>query len=95
MAQPTALTGRLLDPSPDNFDGNHTKSELFKQQFKMYRGLNARHEVMQAPYLQAMLALTFIKGALVDDWAADQVTELETRLNDPNCHTRTMHGVYH
>jgi hypothetical protein len=30
-----------------------------------------------------MLALTFIKGPLVDDWAADQVQELENKVNHP------------
>jgi hypothetical protein len=30
-----------------------------------------------------MLALTFIKGPLVDDWAADQVQELESKVHHP------------
>ena len=46
----------------------------------MYRRLNANHEVMQSPYLRAMLALTLIKGPLVDDWASNQVQALEEKV---------------
>jgi hypothetical protein len=49
----------------------------------MYKGLNAKHEVMRTPYLRTMMALTLIKGPLVDDWATDQVQELEDKVNDP------------
>ena len=83
-AAPQIQTGRLRDPAPDPFNGDRSKSELFKRQFRLYRGLNANHEVMGSPYLRTMLALTLIKGPLVDDWAADQVEELETKVNRPN-----------
>jgi Retrotransposon gag protein len=46
----------------------------------MYKELNADHEIMQSPYLCTMLALTFIKGPLVEDWATDQVKTLEEKV---------------
>src|ERR1700733_11792623 len=46
----------------------------------MYRGLNANHEVIRSPYLRTMLALTLIKGPLVDDWATDQVEALKDKV---------------
>jgi hypothetical protein len=44
MAQPAApsvQTGQLQDPAPDFFTEEHTKSETFKRQFNLYKGLNA------------------------------------------------------
>jgi len=46
----------------------------------MYRGLNANHKVMRSPYLRTMLALTLIKGPLVDDWASNQVQALKEKV---------------
>ena len=46
----------------------------------MYCGLNANHKVMWSPYLRTMLALTLIKGPLVDDWASNQVQALEEKV---------------
>jgi hypothetical protein len=82
MAQPAAntQTGRLRGEPPDFFNGDRTKTETFKRQFRMYKGLNSDHEIMQSPYLRTMLALSLIKGPLVEDWAADQVELLEQKV---------------
>jgi len=79
-AAPAINTGRLWDPAPNMFTGDHQSLELFKQQFRMYHRLNANHEVMQSPYLWTMLALTLIKGLLVDNWASNQVQALEEKV---------------
>jgi len=79
-AAPAVNTGRLRDPAPDTFTGDHRSLELFKRQFRMYCRLNANHEVMWSPYLRTMLALTLIKGPLVDDWASDQVQALKEKV---------------
>jgi hypothetical protein len=55
---------------------SNTKLEIFM----MYKGLNANHKIMQSPYLCNMLVLTFIKGLLVEDWAANQVKALEEKV---------------
>jgi hypothetical protein len=74
--QPAAQTGRLRGEAPDIFHGDRSKSETFKQQFKVYQGINDNHEVMQNPYYRTMQALSLIKGPLVNDWVDDQITDL-------------------
>jgi hypothetical protein len=71
--QPAAQTGRLRGEAPDIFHGDRSKSETFKQQFKVYQGINDNHEVMQNPYYRTMQALSLIKGPLVNDWVDDQI----------------------
>jgi hypothetical protein len=85
MAQPAAPeTGRLRGEIPDTFNGDRKKSELLKQQFKIYKGLNDNHEIMTVPYFRAMQFLSLIRGPLVDDWVSDQVNELMERATDVN-----------
>jgi hypothetical protein len=87
MAQPAGPeTGRLRGEVPDYFTGDRKKSELFKIQFKVYKGLNDNHEIMTVPYFRAMQFLSLIRGPLVDDWVSDQVTilmERASRTNNP------------
>jgi hypothetical protein len=72
-AAPQYLTGKLRGTELDIFYGDRSKSEVFKQQFTMFQGLNDRHEVMEIPYYRIMQALSLIKGPMVNDWAANQV----------------------
>jgi hypothetical protein len=83
--QPAAQTGRLRGEAPDIFHGDRSKSETFKQQFKVYQGLNDNHEVMQNPYYCTMQALSLIKGPLVNNWVDDQITNLMEKVTrQPN-----------
>jgi hypothetical protein len=79
--QPAAQTGRLRGEAPDIFHGDRSKSETFKQQFKVYQGINDNHEVMQNPYYCTMQALSLIKGPLVNDWVDDQITDLMEKVS--------------
>jgi hypothetical protein len=79
--QPAAQTGRLRGKAPDIFHGDRSKSETFKQQFKVYQGINDNHEVMQNPYYRTMQALSLIKGPLVNDWVDDQITDLMEKVS--------------
>ena len=81
MAAPAPQTGRLRGEIPDTFAGDRAKTRKFKQQFKIYRGLNDNHEVMQTPYYRTMQALSLIKGPLVDDWKDDQIDELVEKVS--------------
>ena len=54
MAQPPLETGRLRGEAPEYFTGEQNKADLFKRQFKVYRGLNDNHEIMAVPYFRAM-----------------------------------------
>jgi hypothetical protein len=77
-AQAQANDSKLQGVPPRYFDGDRSKSDLFLREFKVFRGLNATKEIMTTPYLRTMLALSHIKGPLVDDWVDDQVEELIT-----------------
>jgi hypothetical protein len=57
--QPAAQTGRLCGEAPDIFHGDRSKSETFKQQFKVYQGINDNHEVMQNPYYRCEELTTY------------------------------------
>jgi Retrotransposon gag protein len=82
-AAPQYLTGKLRGTKLDIFYGNRSKSEVFKQQFTMFQGLNDQHEVMEIPYYCTMQVLSLIKGPMVNDWTTDQVQILRDRINYP------------
>jgi hypothetical protein len=79
-AAPAPLMGKLHGETPDVFNGDHKKSEVFLQQFNVHWGLNDNHEIITTPYLRTIYALSLIKGPLVNDWANDQVTELHNKV---------------
>jgi hypothetical protein len=72
-AAPQYLTGKLRGTEWDIFYGNRSKSEVFKQQFTTFQGLNDQYEVMEIPYYYTMQALSLIKGPVVNNWATNQV----------------------
>ena len=84
-AQPAAAAAdfKLIGVPPAIFDGDKTKSEQFIHDFTMYRAFNFDHCIMQSPYLCTLLALQYIKGPLVQDWANDYVTEMNGSVNNP------------
>jgi hypothetical protein len=87
MAQaPPVVTGKLKGEAPDTFTGDRTESEAFKQQFQVYWYMNPNNEIMRTPYYRVMQHLSLIKGPLVNDWKADQITDLvekTTRAANP------------
>jgi len=81
MAAPAQVqTGKFQGETPDIFQGEHTTSETFMQQFDIHWGLNDNHEVMSNPYLCAMYFLSLIKGPLVNNWVNNQVTDLRNKV---------------
>ena len=72
---------KLIEVPPTVFNGDRTKSDQFLHDFSMYRALNYDHRIMQSPYLRILLALQYIKGPLVQDWANDYVTEMNARIH--------------
>jgi len=87
MAAPARQTGCLCGIEPEIFTGDRKKVDVWKQQFQTYWVLNDNHEVMATPYYRAVLALSLIRGSLVDDWVSDQINILQNRL------TRTVNPV--
>ena len=69
-AQPPAppANGKWNGTPPETFTGDQSKSDKFLQEFWLYRMLNEDNETMTSPYKQAALALSMIRGPLVNDW---------------------------
>jgi hypothetical protein len=74
--QPAVLTTKLRGEPPEVFDGDRTKSETYKQQFRVYQYMNSNNEIMATPYYRVMQHLAWIRGPLVDDWKDDQIQDL-------------------
>ena len=50
-AAPTPQTGKLHGETPDIFNGDCKKSEVFLQQFNVHWGLDNDYKIMMMPYL--------------------------------------------
>jgi hypothetical protein len=72
----TARRGRAQGQEPIVFKGDCSKTEEFLTQWELYSGVNYAHSAMQMPFTRAMLFLTYIQGAQVNEWVAAQSTRL-------------------
>jgi len=79
-AAPVIETGKLRGEPPVIFSGDRTKSDDFMDEFALYKGINANHELMMVPYFRVLLALNYIAGDDVKHWKADQRKELEEKV---------------
>ena len=81
----------LRGKQPPTFDGTRSKADNFWRAFKIYRILNKETNTIKNPFHRTALAISFITGPNVDDWAEHQLDELEekTSLNNPNRYTDT------
>jgi hypothetical protein len=81
MATATNIeTGCLRNNPLDLFCGDHSKLDQFKKEFKLWRELNVNHEIIRSLYLYTMLALSLIKGPLIDDWTNDHIDQLKEKV---------------
>jgi hypothetical protein len=69
----------LKGQEPIVFNGDRSKTEEFLTQWELYSGVNYAHSAMQMPFTRAMLFLTYVQGAQVNEWVAAQLTWL---IND-------------
>ena len=83
-AQATITT--LRGKQPPAFDGTRSKADNFWRAFKIYRILNKETNTIKNPFHCTALAISFITGPNVDDWAKHQLDQLEekTSLANPN-----------
>jgi hypothetical protein len=77
------VIGKLKGEAPDTFTRDSTESEAFKQQFQVYWYMNPNNKIMRTPYYHVMQHLSLIKGPLVNDWKADQISELVEKTTRP------------
>ena len=72
----------LKGSAPEIFDGDRTKSETFIDQFDVYVKINRKNETMKEPYSRTLMAISFIKGKKVRDWARGRVLALDQEIEE-------------
>ena len=95
-AQPVTAQATITTPVDDKtslqgiqppvFDGMRSKANNFWRAFKIYHILNKETNTIKNPFHQTALAISFIAGPNVDNWAEHQLDQLEekTSLVNPN-----------
>ena len=81
----------LKGKQPPVFDGMRSKANNFWRAFKIYCILNKDTNTIKSPFNHATLAISFIVGPNVDDWAEHQLDQLEEKisLTNPNHYVDT------
>ena len=62
---------------PAVFTEDHSKSNKFLEDFKVYRMANQGNQTMRIPLERVALILTYIKGKNVQDWRTRMVNEIK------------------
>src|SRR6266404_1970907 len=92
-----ATKGSLKGSLPTKFNGDRKMAKKFLNDFKTYKFLNRKNETMKIPANRVALALTFIKGEHVQDWAHEVMKNMEDRLEstlNPMLETNEYHWDY-
>ena len=74
----------LWGKQPPVFDGTRSKADNFWRAFKIYRILNKETNTIKNPFHRTALAISFIAGPNVDDWAEHQLDQLEEKMSPAN-----------
>jgi Retrotransposon gag protein len=61
------------------FTGDHTLSDTFMCDFKIYKIMNPLANVMKQPYACVATVLLLIRGLKVDDWVDEQLNDLKAK----------------
>ena len=69
--------GGMHGNPPTVFTRDHSKSNEFLEDFKVYRMANQGNQTMRIPLERVALILTYIKGKNVQDWRTQMVNEIE------------------
>ncbi len=89
--------GSLKGSPPTKFDGDRKMAKKFLNDFKTYKFLNRKNETMKVPANRVALALTFIKGEHIQDWAHEVMKNMEDQLEstlNPMLETNEYHWDY-
>ena len=77
------LNGGMKGNPPTIFTGNQDASKTFLHKFGNYVDLNPNQESASIPYRHVILAISFIRGPQIDDWAKEQKDALKIKLLPP------------
>ena len=92
-----AIKGSLKGSPLTKFNGDRKMAKKFLNDFKTYKFLNRKNETMKIPANHVALALTFIKGEHIQDWAHEMMKNMEDRLEstlNPMLETNEYHWDY-
>ncbi len=92
-----AAKGSLKGSPPTKFDRDRKMAKKFLNDFKTYKFLNRKNKTMRIPVNCVALALTFIKGEHIQDWAHEVMKNMEDRLEstlNPMLETNEYHWDY-
>ena len=88
-AQPVTAQATITTPADDKanlrgkqppvFDGMRSKADNFWRAFKIYHILNKETNMIKNPFHRTALAISFIAGPNVDNWAEHQLDQLEEK----------------
>ena len=72
--------GGMKGNPPTIFTGNWDALEMFLHKFGNYVNLNPNQEPTSILYWCVILAISFIRGPQIDDWAKEQNDALKAKL---------------
>ena len=72
--------GGMKGNPPTIFTRSQDTSETFLHKFGNYVDLNPDQESASIPYRHVILAISFIRGPQIDDWAKEQKDALKAKL---------------
>ena len=89
MANPGALSDKMIRNEPDIFTGDRDKVEEFMTSWNIYQGINKQTRVMNNPMSWTMLFFGYLRGPKMQLWikkyphnlTATYATEEETQTN--------------
>jgi hypothetical protein len=84
MAAQAPVTGSFSGQIPTTFTGDRSKSETFLREFRMLKAMNDTHALMVSPYKRVILALSYMKGPMIEDWTDNQLNNLTTKTTQAN-----------
>jgi hypothetical protein len=80
MTQPQKPVS-LQGTAPTIFTGDHSLSDTFMCDFKIYKIMNPLADVMKQLYAHVATALSLIWGPKVDNWVDEQLNNLEVKVH--------------
>ena len=78
---PAPTSGGLKGVAPSIFSGDRSRSETFLNDFLLYQMINRNNESMKIPFYRVLMALSYIKGQLVEDWVTAQARKLANSVD--------------
>jgi hypothetical protein len=79
----TGGNGGMRGNPPAVFSGDRSKSDQFLREFRIYKMSNRANSAMRIPIERVGLAMSFIRGPHVDDWAERVLNEIDRLQQGP------------